>query len=361
MKIVIKVGTQSILSSDGTPFEPVIRHLVEQIVGLQQAGHHVVLVSSGAVSSGRKVARQLLGREYGSSLGEKQVLASLGQHELMAMYAAMFREHNMLASQILLTRQDFQTRQHYLNIARLLREIVEHKNIVPIINENDSVAVEELMFTDNDQLAGLIAAQMNADKLIILSNVEGVYTGHPDEPGSELISVIDPKTGWPDVSSEKSTHGRGGMISKLGTAKTMSSLGVATHIASMAHPSVITRIIAGEALGTAILPSKKQSNIKRWIAWQNDKKTGYISINPCLLNILKENKRVLSLLPIGIETCSGEFKRGDLVDILSSDGHKIGVGVARYDAARLREYIGQKGKPEFIHYDHLHVFQEQIK
>lgn len=358
MKLVIKVGTQSILSADGTPFEPVMRHLVEQIVALQAAGHHVVLVSSGAVSSGRKVARQLLGREYGSSLGEKQVLASLGQHELIRVYAAMFREHNILASQILLTKQDFQTRQHYLNIARLLREIVEHKNIVPIINENDSVAIEELMFTDNDELAGLIAAQMNADKLIILSNVEGVYTGHPDAEGSGLIAVIDPARGWPDVSSEKSTHGRGGMISKLGTAKTMSSLGITTHIASMSQPFVVTRIVAREALGTTILPSKKQSSIKRWIAYHSDKKTGYISVNPCVLGILRENKRVISLLPVGIEACHGDFKRGDVVDILTGDGQKIGVGLARYDAAKLQEYLGQKDKPEFIHYDHLHIFQE---
>lgn len=164
MKVVIKVGTQSILANDGTPFEPIMRHLVEQIVALQKAGHYVVLVSSGAVGSGRKVARQYLGRQYGSSIGEKQVLAALGQHVLMNIYAVMFREHNLLTAQLLLTKQDFQTRQHYLNIARLLREILEHKNIIPIINENDSVAIEELMFTDNDELAGLIAAQMNADK-----------------------------------------------------------------------------------------------------------------------------------------------------------------------------------------------------
>ncbi len=190
MKIIIKVGTQSILANDGTPFEPIMLHLVEQIVELQKAGHHVILVSSGAVASGRKVAHQFLGRQYGSSIGEKQVLASLGQYELMNIYASMFKVHNLLVAQLLLTKQDFQTRQHYLNIARLLREIVEHQNIVPIINENDSVAIEELMFTDNDELAGLIAVQMNADKLIILTNVEGVYTGHPDKPGSELFQLL---------------------------------------------------------------------------------------------------------------------------------------------------------------------------
>jgi glutamate 5-kinase len=356
MKLVIKVGTQSILSAEGTPFEPIMRHLVEQIVLLQEAGHHVVLVSSGAVSSGRKVARQMLGREYGGSLGEKQVLASLGQHELMRVYASMFQEHNILTSQILLTKQDFQTRKHYLNISRLLREILEHKNIVPIVNENDSVAIEELMFTDNDELAGLIAAQMNADKLIILSNVEGVYTGHPDNPDSKLIHVIDPKHGWPDVSCAKSTHGRGGMISKLGTAQKMSSLGIKTHIASINQPSVITRIMEQDELGTTVLPSKKKSNIKRWIAYHRDQKTGHIVINDCVLSILLENKRVISILPVGIKECHGDFKKGDMIEIVSPDGQIIGLGIAKYDALKLREYLGQKAKPELIHYDYLHIF-----
>ena len=355
MKLVIKVGTQSILAEDGTPFEPIMLHLVNQIASLQAAGHHIVLVSSGAVSSGRKVAHQLLGRHYGTSIGEKQVLASLGQHELMRIYASMFKKHQILASQLLLTKQDFQTRQHYLNIARLLREIIQQKNIVPIINENDSVAIEELMFTDNDELAGLIAAQMNADKLIILSNVDGVYSSHPNHPDSKLIAVINPEKNWPEISSEKSTHGRGGMISKLGTASKMSALGITTHIANINQPSVIIRIVEEESLGTTILPSKKKSNIKRWIAY-SEKHTGSISINTCLFQILKENKRIISILPVGIEHCEGDFKKGDLVEIRNHEGKKIGVGIAKYDAEKLTANLGQKSKPEFIHYDHLHIF-----
>lgn len=356
MKVVIKVGTQSILSQDGTPYEPIMLHLVEQIVALQKIGHHVVLVSSGAVGSGRKVAHQLLGREFGSSLGEKQVLASLGQHELMHVYSTMFKKYNILASQLLLTKQDFHTRHHYLNIARLLRVILEHKNIVPIINENDSVAIEELMFTDNDELAGLIAAQINADKLIILSNVEGVFTGDPAQPQSKLISVINPEEGWPEVSAHKSIHGRGGMVSKLGTSHKMSDLGITTHIASIDTPDVITRLLAQETLGTTILPSKKKSNIKRWMAYNSDKKMGTISINSCLLDILREGKRAISILPVGIVHCTGDFKKSDLVEIVTEEGKKIGIGIAKYDANKLNMLLGQKDKPEFIHYDHLHLY-----
>lgn len=358
MNIVIKVGTQSILSPDGTPFEPIMNGLVQQIASLQRAGHHVVLVSSGAVASGRKIAHQYMGRQYGSSIAEKQVLASLGQHELINIYSALFKEHKILASQILLTKQDFKTRLHYLNIARLLRELLHHKNIIPIVNENDSVAIEELMFTDNDELAGLIAALINADKLIILSNVEGVFTGHPSHPDSKLISRINPEEGWPQVSSEKSTHGRGGMISKIGTAKKVSGLGITTHIASINHSSIITRILAGEELGTTISPSKKKSNIKKWMAYTNENKVGFITINSCLSNLLKENKQVLSLLPVGIERCEGNFQKGDLVEVRDATGLVIGLGIAKYDANKLNEYLGQKGKPEFIHYDHLHIHQE---
>ncbi len=357
MKIVVKVGTQSILSNDGTPHESVIKNLVEQIVSLQEQHHQVVLVSSGAVGFGRKTAREMLSREYGSSIGEKQVLASLGQHELMHVYARLFRQHKILASQLLLTKQDFHTRQHYLNISRLLSEILDHTNIIPIINENDSVAIEELMFTDNDELAGLIAAQIDADKLIILSNVKGVYTGDPRDKHSELISVIDPKKGWPNISSTKSTHGRGGMISKIGTARKMSGLGITTHIASIDQDAVLIKLISGDTLGTTILPSKKKSNIKRWIAYNTKQSSGSITINSCLYDILKENKRVISILPVGIEQCRGDFKKGDTVDIISPRLKKIGIGIAKYDSNKLKDFFTKKNKPVFIHYDHLHIFE----
>ncbi len=356
MKIVIKVGTQSILSEDGTPLESVMQDLVEQIVALQRAGHQVILVSSGAVGSGRKVARDELGREYGRSIGEKQLLASLGQHELIHVYARLFKPHHILASQLLLTKLDFHTRQHYLNIARLLNEILLHKNIIPIINENDSVAIEELMFTDNDELAGLIAAQIGADKLVILSNVAGVYTGHPSDPEAQLIATINPEEGWPSISEKVSIHGRGGMISKLSTGRKMSKLGIATHIASMSEKNVLTHIINEVGVGTLILPAGKKSTIKRWIAFNTGEKRGSIVINDCLYKLLKENQRVMSILPVGIEKSNGDFMKRDLVDILSPSGEKIGVGIAKYDAATLREHCGKKDRPLFIHHDHLYIF-----
>ena len=258
MKIVIKVGTQSILSDDGTPLESVILSLVEQIAELKKEGHHVVLVSSGAVGAGRKVVRQWFDFEYGHSVGEKQVLASLGQYELLHLYARMFKNYGVLVSQLLLSKYDFQTKKHCLNIKRLLNEILKRHDVIPIVNENDSVAIEELMFTDNDELAGLMVSQIGADKLIILSVVEGVYA-RSLEGGreSKLISEIDPKKFWPEVLEIKSPHGRGGMMSKMNVARKMSNLGVTTHIASMKKPFVLRGILNGENLGTVILPSGK--------------------------------------------------------------------------------------------------------
>jgi glutamate 5-kinase len=356
MKIVIKVGTQSILSEQGVPLESVFNSLVEQIVRLKSSGHRIVLVSSGAVCLGRRSAKQILHREYGNSVGEKQLLASLGQHELMNLYSSLFEKYGIAVAQLLLTKQDFETRKKYLNIQRIWEELLANSGIIPIVNENDSVAIEELMFTDNDELSGLIAVQIGADKLIILSNVEGVYSGSPTTMGSELIPIIDPKIEWPNVSLAKSTQGRGGMFSKLNTARRASELGITTHIACANHPLVIEKIMTGEQIGTVVIPSSKKSSFKRWIAYNESYSHASIVINDILLDILRNKKEIVSILPIGIENCIGEFQKGDIIRIVSRTNENIGVGIAKYDDKKLRELIGHKNQPEFIHCDYLHVF-----
>jgi len=361
MKIVVKVGTQSILSPSGLIRSRVLSNIVHQIASLHETRVHIVLVSSGAVGTGRRITREVFGREYGTSLAEKQLLASLGQHELIHNYSLLFKKYHILSAQLLLTKQDFHTRQHYLNIARLLHEIFRHNNIIPIVNENDSVSIEELMFTDNDELAGLIAAQINADKLIILTSVDGVYDGDPSNPGSKVIPIIYPQDKHHHVSSVKTAHGRGGMVSKLSTAQKMSTLGICTHIAHIDEPDVITRLAQGQSLGTTILPVKKKSSAKRWIAFSCTKNNGAIHINSCLAQILATQSKIASILPIGIEKCSGEFKKGDLVDIFAPNGSKMGIGIAKYGSAKLSEYLGHKNKPIFIHYDHLYIEHSTLK
>lgn len=358
MKIVVKIGTQSILSAHGVPSEQVMRSVAEQITALQHQGHKIVLVSSGAVGFGRKLACNSLGKSYGASIVEKQVLASLGQHQLMHMYTQLFAEHGVLTSQLLLTKQDFYTRQHYLNVSRLITEILAQRHIMPIVNENDTVAIEELMFTDNDELAGLIAAQIGADKLIVLSHIDGVYTTKP-QGGSkaQIITTIRRETDWPRISGTKSIQGRGGMISKLNTARKVSRLGIVTHIASIQEPQIIKRLVTtNETIGTTVLASAKKSNIKRWIAYATPKKVGKITVNEKFLSILQDHQRVVSILPVGIKSYCGDFSRGDVVEVCGPNHRVIGMGIVRYGADRLGKFIGHKKKPALIHYDYLHIF-----
>ena len=252
MKIVIKVGTQSILATDAKPDEGILAAIVDRIISLQNDGHQVWLVSSGAVGSGRYISKEIQQREYGSSLEEKQLLASVGQHELMGLYSSLSQKYGALVSQLLLTKQDFNTRKNRQNVTRLLETIITYGNIIPVINENDTIATEELMFTDNDELAGLIAMLVNADKLIIFTNVDGVY----DLDMKTVIDVIDPAESDIKVSKATSSGGRGGMASKLTTARKASNAGIMVHILSIKHIVNLDKLLKGERYGTSILPRK---------------------------------------------------------------------------------------------------------
>lgn len=357
MIIVVKIGTQAILAKNGTVQLASLDALVEQLVELHEAGHQVALVSSGAVGAGRRAARLSLKREYGRSTGELQVLASLGQHELMHEYSRLFKDRGLLAAQLLLTKQDFCTRRHYQNIARLLKNIFANGGIIPVINENDSVAVEELVFTDNDELAGLIATQINADHLIMITSVAGVYDRHPSEPGASLIESIDPTTdSWPKVDEGMSDHGRGGMISKLSTAKKMSQCGVTTHIVGLGADQFLLRVINGEALGTTILPAVKRSHIQHWLELNAHEYSGSVSVDLSLGRILEEGQHLVDIYPKNIQRTQGSFEEKDLIEILSSEGKRLAVGMACYGAADLQAAMAAGSMREFIQGDHLYIY-----
>lgn len=354
MRIVIKVGSQSILSADGKPLIEVMESVIEQMIALNKAGHQVVLVSSGAVALGRGISRKTLSREYGSNIADKQLLASLGQPQLMAIYTKICENKGYLASQLLLTKYDFQTKRGYTNILRLLQKSLAQENIITIINENDSVAVDELMFTDNDELSGIVAAQIGADKLLLLTSIDGVYTKNPSEPDAELIQEVKLSDELPDLNG-KTSLGRGGMSSKLNTARKMARVGVMTHIASLAEPRVIERIVLENGLlGTRVIPEHKQAARKKYLAFTQGNPHAQITANWGLVKALTKN-HATSILPIGIEKFSGEFKRGDLLEIINPDGVKIGIGIARYNSIKLTEYIGKHNHPELIHSDYLHI------
>lgn len=356
MKIVVKVGSNAILTTNGEPLIDVMSNIIQQITELQQKGHQTILVSSGAVALGRALALKISGKKYGVSVADKQLLASIGQPQLMAIYAKICESKNFVVAQLLLTKYDFQTKRSYTNILRLLQKYLSQNQLLTIVNENDSVAIDELMFTDNDELAGIIAAQIGADKLIILSTIDGIYDKNPSEPDATLITELHYTDPLPDVSG-KSSFGRGGMSSKLNTARKMAKVGVMTHIANINEINAITQIVLNNAnIGSKMIPNTKYVARKKYLAFNTQTTPhGQITINWCLVKILSQPHHSISILPVGIESYNGDFKRGDLIDIMTPKGDSIGVGIARYNSNKLIEYLGGKNHPALIHYDYLYI------
>jgi len=353
-RIVIKVGTKILTDKDGFFDESSAESIVRQIVSLRRKGIEVVLVSSGAVASGR----ELLARRTHETAEDRQVFAAVGQVRLMETYAALFRKRHEKCAQVLVTKEDFRDRSHYHNMRCCLGNLLR-AGIVPIVNENDAVAVRELVFTDNDELAGLVAAQLRADALLILTSTDGLLDGHPDSPGSKRIPEIgvgelDRFTRF--VTKDKTAVGRGGMISKIGTAGRLAGTGITVHIAYGRAERVIADIMNGISVGTVIRPErKKTSGVKRRLAHAEGLAMGSVTVNDCVRNILVDRKRVASLLPVGITAASGDFQKGDTVEIRDARGKRIGYGIARYGADTLRKLAGMKGGPAAIHYDHLYI------
>src|SRR6201996_1271635 len=207
-RIVIKIGSNVLTQKDGLPDLLRISHLVDQIAKIKKQGKEVVLVSSGAVASGRSLIN--ISDKF-DSVATRQLFASIGQVKLINTYAHEFEKYNILCSQVLVTKEDFRDRLHYLNMKNCLKILLQH-HVIPVVNENDVVSVTELMFTDNDELAGLIASMLNAQALILLTNVDGIYDGDPDKEGTKVIKEVDGTTidFSTFVSSGRSQFGRGG-------------------------------------------------------------------------------------------------------------------------------------------------------
>jgi glutamate 5-kinase len=357
LNLVVKIGTAALGAADGMPDSKLLGNLVTELAALKQAGHNIILVSSGAVGTGRAMLKKHQPLHNCSPVAEKQILASLGQSRLMTLYQELLTPHGLLASQILLTKQDFRTRDHHKHMLSLFAALQKQPHILPIINENDSVTVDELMFTDNDELAGLLAAMMNADRLIILSHIAGVYDRPPDEEGATIIPLIDwaAKTGLPAETKGKSATGRGGMTAKLASARKLAALGITCHIAAARESKVLSRLLSGENVGTKVLPLPGKHNaVKRWLASDVNKAPASVTANECLAVILRKPDQAISLLPVGLVKVSGNFAKGDLVQIIDEAGTTLALGVARYDEATLRQALGKKQQPVFIHYDQLH-------
>jgi glutamate 5-kinase len=351
--VTIKVGSNVITNSKGFLDEQVITSITNQIKTLRDQGHDVMLITSGAVAAGRSIYQFT---KKTDTVAQRQVLASIGQVKLIALYKEILDKQKIICSQVLVTKEDFKSRNHYLNMQNCLSALLQN-HIVPIINENDVVSVTELMFTDNDELAGLVSAMMNTDMLIILTNVDGIYDGDPEAPGTKIIHQFDSKEiDLSDIvtTSKKSSFGRGGIATKCATAEKIAGMGIPVHIANGRTDKIILRVLNNESIGTRFPAKKLASSFKKYMAHAYEEPKGKVVINAGAKTILTSEK-ANSLLPIGITEVIGKFKKGDIIKIVDEDEHEIGVGLARYDHKKAKEVIGQKNQKPLIHYDHLYL------
>jgi len=351
-RIVVKIGSNVLTQLNGFPDLARIEHLVDQIVTLKKQGKTVVVISSGAVASGRSMISI---SEKQDAVAARQLLASIGQIKLINTYLSLFERQQMLCSQVLVTKEDFRDRKHYLNIKSCLSILLKHQ-VIPIVNENDVVSVTELMFTDNDELAGLVASMLDADALVILSNVDGIYNGDPKSHSSSVIREIkrDNDTISSFISTAKSGSGRGGMVTKLSMAQKVAKLGIPVHIANGTRENVLTDLVAGNVVNTFFVPEKNTSGKKKWIAHSEDSATGVVKLNEGAAKALISGQ-ARSLLPVGLLDISSDFKKGDIIRLVDEQEVLIGLGIAEYGSDKARERIGQKGEKPLVHYNYFYA------
>jgi glutamate 5-kinase len=356
-RVTIKVGSNVVTQCDGSLNIGRILRIVEDVSVLYKQGIDVVLVSSGAVASGRSDVK--LSRKT-NIVAAKQVWAAIGQVKLMSSYQFLFGKYGIEAGQILAAKESFRDREHYLNMKNCITAMHDNR-ILPIVNENDTISIQELMFTDNDELSGLMCSMMDSQSLIILSNVDGIYNGNPADEGTELIRRIEDESQNPEkyISSEKSGFGRGGMLTKCSIARKMATMGIDVFIANGNRDSIINDIVFGKDVPYThfVAASKKKSGVKKWLSYSDNFARGAVIVNPGAKEALLSDKAT-SLLMVGITRVKGIFKSGDIVKILDEEGNSIGLGKCQYDSEKAEQNIGKKLARPFIHY-HCLVFNEK--
>lgn len=353
--ITIKIGSNVLAANGGMLNEQRIAHLVDQIAQLHREGKKVILVSSGAVASGRSMVKL---PPKTDTVAARQVLSSVGQVKLLNLYTSLFDKHGMTIAQVLVTKEDFRTREHYLNMKNCLTALLDN-NILPIINENDAVSVTALMFTDNDELSGLIATMMDCDALFILTNVDGIYDGDPKSENAQVIRRIEnPEHDMSQyISTTKSDFGRGGMLTKCRIAQKTASSGISVHIANGGRDHILQMLANDNAsvLHTHFVPGDKRDAIKKWIAYSEGFAKAAVTINDGAVDALFSSKAT-SLLLAGVTAINGEFHKGDLVRVVDSLGNVVGIGRAQFDAEKAYKHLTDKKYKPLIHYDYLYLY-----
>ena len=357
--IVVKIGSNVLTQPNGGIDVKQMSALVEQVAGLRELGYDVIMVSSGSVASGRS---ELKSKYKLDGVEQRQLFSSVGQVRLIGLYYDLFCKRGLHIGQILTMKENFSTRREYLN-QRSCMTVMLQNGVIPIINENDTVSITELMFTDNDELSGLIASMMNAERLIILSNVDGIFNGPPDDPKTKVIPQLSPDEPLDEIiQTEKSEFGRGGMISKCRIARQAAAEGIRVYIANGRRPNILTDLLTrpSETLHTEFLPAVEPvSSMKKWIAHSADFAKGVIRVNAKAAKAMLDDTQAVSLLPVGVVSIDGDFEEGDLVGIVDPQEQEIAVGRASYSSEEARPLIGKHRQKPLVHCDYLYLMRKE--
>lgn len=345
-RLVCKFGTNALTRPDSSIALSRIFSFVESLADLRKQGRDIIIVTSGAVGLG---AQRLGFKEKPDSTVLKQACAAIGQARLMALYEEGFEKFGIPTAQVLLTEDDFSNRRKYLNLRNTVNKLLE-LGVIPIFNENDVVSTNELetlnqegvrvCFGDNDKLSALIMSKLEADLLLILSDIDGLFDADPREhPEAKLIPIVEAIT--PEIEAlagGASKKGRGGMKTKLEAAQVATRSGGMAVIANGSVPGILARVLAGEPCCTVFLPTESLSSRKRWIGFATSV-TGQIHVNPGAKKALVEKKT--SLLAIGMTTVKNSFEKGDPVGIFDESGKEFARGIVNYSADECRKIVGK--------------------
>jgi glutamate 5-kinase len=343
-RIIIKFGTNILTNEHGDVSLPRIYSFIEDISNLKKSGKEIILVSSGAVGLGKKK----LGIQFTDTDGLKQACAAIGQGKLMSIYETAFDEYNLIVAQILLTEDDFSQRKRYLSLRTTLNKLLE-LNVIPIINQNDTVSTIELdelycslqvCFSDNDKLSALVASELDADLLVILSDINGLFDSNPKtNPDAKIIPLVENVTQEVlNLGDSASAGGRGGMKTKLEAARLVTRSGGTVLIANGKEPSIINTIFLGENIGTVFLPHQEfLSGKKRWIGYATTI-LGKIAVNKGAKKAVLEKES--SLLPVGVLDIINDFKKGEVVSIIDEESKEFARGIVNYNSEDCKKILG---------------------
>lgn len=336
--IVVKIGTNALSRPDDTLDLDRISSIADQLVRLRQTGKKVLVVSSGAIGAGIG----LLGlKERPKELPHLQATASVGQAHLIGSYDDAFQRHGLRASQILLTANDFRRRVRYLNIRNTINTLFEY-DVIPVVNENDTVSIDEIKFGDNDRLAAMVSSLLERPLLIILSVIDGLYDRDPKSPGAKVIPLVEH---WDETlrglaAETKSTRGTGGMVTKLEAVRMATSGGGHVIIANGTDRSVLDKVRESQDVGTLFLGSGEPvAAWKRWIGY-TVAPVGKVRLDAGATKAVRDNGR--SLLAIGVTGVDGHFSKGEIVSVLDPQGTEIARGLINFNSQQLTQIAGQR-------------------